>query len=109
MPKGSVTLPVTSIITIDSSITNLPVFQCCYKTPTKQPTTWQTTDVHMVTEQVGYEGNGQKRGEEITLGHTEAYDKEEIYKIQACTRVTILRMTGKKTFHNTDQNPKLEE
>ena len=27
----------------------------------------------------------------------------------AYTRVTILRVTGKKIFHNTDQNPKLEE
>ena len=30
-------------------------------------------------------------------------------KIQAYTRVTKLQMTGKKIFHNTDQNHKLEE
>ena len=63
----------------------------------------------MASEQVGYEGNGKRRGEEVALDQAEVHDKEEKCKIQAYTRVTILRMTGKKTFHNTDQNPKVEE
>ena len=63
----------------------------------------------MISEQSGYEGNGQRRGEEVTLNQAEVHDKEDKCKIQAYTRVYILRMTGKKTFHNTDQNPKLEE
>ena len=63
----------------------------------------------MVSEQVGYEGNGQRRGKEVVLEKGEVHDEEEKCKIQADTRVTILRMTGKKTFHNTDWNPKSEE
>ena len=63
----------------------------------------------MVSEQVGYERNGQRRGEEVALDQAEVYDKEDKCKIQAFTRATILRMTSKKTFHNTDQNPKLEK
>ena len=43
------------------------------------------------------------------MKQSEIHDKEEKCKIQAYTRVAILRMTGKKIFHNTDQNPKLEE
>ena len=77
MPKGSTNLPVTSIIVIDSSITTLLVFQCCYRNPTKQATSWQTTAVHMVIWQVGYEGNGKRRGEEVALDKAEAHDKEE--------------------------------
>ena len=34
--------------------------------------------------------------------------KEEKCKIQAYTRVTILQMTGKKIFQNTDQNVKVK-
>ena len=60
----------------------------------------------MVSEQVGYEGSGQRRGEEVALDHTEVHDNEEKSKIQASTRATILRKTGKKIIHNTDQNPK---
>ena len=64
----------------------------------------------MVSGRVGYEVNGQRRGEEVALDQTEVHDNEEKCKIQyPYTRVTILQMTGKKTFHNTDQNPKLEE
>ena len=63
----------------------------------------------MVSEQSGYEGNGQRRGEEVASDQAELHNKEEECKIQAYTVVTILRMKGKKTFHNTDQNPKLEE
>ena len=38
MPKGSTNLSITSIIVIDSSITILLVFQCCYRNPTnRQP------------------------------------------------------------------------
>ena len=44
----------------------------------------------MVSEQVGYEGNGQRRGEEVALDQAELYDKEEKYKIQAFLSVTIL-------------------
>ena len=59
----------------------------------------------MFSEQVGYEGNGQSRGEEVALDQAEVNDKEEKCKIQVYTVVTILQMTGKKTFHNTDQEP----
>ena len=65
--KGSINLPVTSIITKDRSVTNMIVFQCFYRTPTKQPTFSQRTAVHMISEQSGYEGNGQRRGEEVAL------------------------------------------
>ena len=63
----------------------------------------------MVNEHVGYKGNGERRGEKATLNKAEIHDKEEKCKIQAYTRITILRMTGKKIFHNTDQTSKLEE
>ena len=64
----------------------------------------------MDSEQVGYKGNGKRRGEEVALDKTWVHDKEEKCKIQAYTRVTIPRMTGKKILHdNSDQNPKLEE
>ena len=63
----------------------------------------------MVSEQSGYEESGQRRGEEVALDQSEVHDNEERCKIQDDTMVTILRMMGKKTFHNTDQNPKLEE
>ena len=53
--------------------------------------------------------NGQRRGEEVALGKAEIHDREEKCQIQAYTRVAILRMTGKKILHDTDQNPKLEE
>ena len=62
----------------------------------------------MVSEQVECEGNGKKRGEEVALDKAEVHDKEEKCKIHAYTRVTILRMTGKRILHNTDQNPKSE-
>ena len=65
--------------------------------------------VHMISEWVSYEGNVQRRGEEVAWDQAEVHEKEEKCKIQAYTRVTILQMTGKKTFHNTDQKPKLEE
>ena len=61
----------------------------------------------MVSEQVIYKGNGQRRGEEGTLDQSEVHDKEKS-KIQTYTRVTIPRMTGKKIFQNTDQNTKSE-
>ena len=61
----------------------------------------------MVDEQVGYKGNGKRRGEEVALDKAEVHDKEEKCKIQTYTRVTILKMTGKKLLHNTDQNPKI--
>ena len=63
----------------------------------------------MVSGQDGYEGNGKRRGEEVALDQVEVHNKEEKFKIQAYTRVVILRMTGKKILHDTDQNPKLEE
>ena len=50
-----------------------------------------------------------RRGEEVALDKAEVHDKEEKCKIQAHTRVTLLRMTGKKILHDTDQNPKLGE
>ena len=62
----------------------------------------------MVSEQVGYKGNGKRRGEEVALDKTEVHNKEKC-KLQAYTRVTILRMTGKKILYDIDQNPKLEE
>ena len=77
----------------------------------------------MISEQVSYEGNGQRRGEEVAFDQAEVHDKEEKCKIwyltflffikcnffpSSYTRVTI-QITGKKTLHNTDQNPKLEE
>ena len=31
----------------------------------------------MVSEQVGYEGNGKRRGEEVALDKAEVHDKEE--------------------------------
>ena len=69
----------------------------------------QTTTVHMISKQSGYEGNGLGRREAVALDQAEVYDNEEKCNTQAYTRVSILRMTGKKTFHSTDQNPKLEE
>ena len=63
----------------------------------------------MFSEQNGYEEYGHRRGEEVALDQAEVHDKEEKCKIQADTRVTILRMTGKKTSKNTDQTPKLEQ
>ena len=62
----------------------------------------------MVSEQSGYEGKYQRRGEEVALDQAEVNHSEEKCKTQAYTRVSILRMTGKKIFHNTDQNPKSE-
>ena len=59
----------------------------------------------MVREQVGYEGNGQKRGEEVALHQAEIHDNEGKCKIQDYIRVTILQMTAKKTLHNVDQEP----
>ena len=50
----------------------------------------------MVSEQVGYEGNGKRIGEEVALDKTEAHEKKRKCKIQAYTRVTIPRLTGKK-------------
>ena len=52
----------------------------------------------MVSEQSGYEGKGQRREEEIPLDQSEVHDSEENCKVQAYTRVTILRMEGKKTI-----------
>ena len=63
----------------------------------------------MVSGQVAYDGNGQKRGEEVALDKVKVHDQEKKFKLQAYTRVTILRMTGKKILNDTDQNPKLEE
>ena len=69
----------------------------------------------MVSEQNGYEGNGQRREEKVALDKAELHDSEEKCKVQAYTMVTILRMEGKRTilrvdnkkiFHNTVQNPK---
>ena len=76
---------------------------------TRQPTSLQTAAAPMVSVQVGYEGNGQRRGEEVALDKVEVHDQEEKCKIQAYARVNIIRMTGKKISHDTDQNPKLEE
>ena len=45
--------------------------------PTKQDTSWQTTAVHVISEQVRYEGNGKRRWEEVTLDKVEVNDKEE--------------------------------
>ena len=45
--------------------------------PNQQATSWETTVVHMVSEQVGYEGNGKGGGEEIALDKAEIHDKEE--------------------------------
>ena len=42
-----------------------------------QATSWQTIAVHMGSEQVGYEGNGKRRWEEVALDKTEVHDKEE--------------------------------
>ena len=42
-----------------------------------QATSWQSIDVHMGSEQVGCEGNGKRRGEEVALDKTEVHDKEE--------------------------------
>ena len=83
MSKGHSTLPVTPIITIDTSMTSLLVFQCFYRTSTKQPTSQQTTVVHMVSEQNVYEGNDQRRGEEVAMDQSEVYDNEEKCKAQA--------------------------
>ena len=70
----------------------------------------------MVSEQSSYEGNGQRREVEVALNQSEVHDSEDKCKIQACTKVTILRIEGKRTilgidkkiFHNTKQNPKSE-
>ena len=77
MIKESISLPITSIIVIDNSITTLLVFQCCYRNSTKQATSWQTSAVHMVSEQVGYKGNGKRRGDKVALDKAEVHDKEE--------------------------------
>ena len=45
-------------------------------------------------------------GEEVALEQARVHDNKEKCEIQAYTRVTIQRMTGKKIFHNTDQKPK---
>ena len=50
----------------------------------------------MGSEQVGCEGNGKRRGEEAALDKTEEHDKEEKKQLQAYTRETIPRMTGKQ-------------
>ena len=42
-----------------------------------QATSQQIIAVHMVSEQVGYEGNGNRRGEEVALDKAEVHDKEE--------------------------------
>ena len=63
----------------------------------------------MMSEQSDYKGNGQRKGEKVALDQAEVHDNEVKCRIQVYTRVTMLRMTGKKTFHNTDQNPKLKE
>ena len=59
----------------------------------------------MVIGQIGYEGNGQRREEEMALDQVEVHDNEEKCKIQAYIRVTILQITGKKMFHNAGQEP----
>ena len=59
----------------------------------------------MVSKQASYEVNGKRIGEEVALDQEEIHDKEEKCKVQDCTRVTILQMTGKKTLHNADQEP----
>ena len=64
----------------------------------------------MLSEQVGYEGNGKRRGEEVALDKADVHVKEEkmqdthLYKGNH-----ILRMTCNKILHDTDQKPKLEE
>ena len=63
----------------------------------------------MVSGQVGYDGNDKRRGEVVPLDKAEVHDKKRKCKIQAYTRVTILKMTGKKILHDTEQNPKIEE
>ena len=63
----------------------------------------------MVSEQVGYKGNDQRRGEEVALDQAEVPDKEEKCKMQAYTRVTILKMTGKKHSTILIRTLKLEE
>ena len=62
----------------------------------------------MGSEQSGCEGKGQRIREEVALDQSEAHDNEEKCKVQAYKSITILRMTGKKSFHNTYQKPKLE-
>ena len=47
------------------------------QTPNQQATSGQTTAVHMVSEQVGHEGNGKRRGEEVALDKEVVHDKEE--------------------------------
>ena len=69
----------------------------------------QTGHLLAVSGQVGYEGKGQRQGEEVALDQAELHDKDEKCKTQAYTRVTIPRMMGKKILYNTDQNPKLED
>ena len=44
--------------------------------------------------------------EEVALDQVEVHDNGEKCKVQVYMMVTILRMTGKKIVHNTDQNPK---
>ena len=63
----------------------------------------------VVSGQIGYEGNSQRREEEVALDQAEVHEKGEKCKIQAYTKVIIIRMAGKKIFHNTDQNTELEE
>ena len=52
----------------------------------------------MVSEQNDYGGNGQRREEEVELDQSEVHDSEEKCKMQGYTRITILRMEGKKNF-----------
>ena len=59
----------------------------------------------MCSEQVGYEGYSQRRGEEVAQDQAEVHDNEEKCKIQAYIMVTILQVTGKKTLHSAGQEP----
>ena len=62
----------------------------------------------MVSKHSGYEGNSQRRWEEVALEQLKVHDNEEKCKVQAYTMVTILGIEGKKIFHSIDQNPKVE-
>ena len=49
----------------------------------------------MISVQNGYDGSGQRRGKVVVLDQSGVHDNGEKCKVQAYTRIPILRMEGK--------------
>ena len=52
-------------------------FTVLLQKPNQQATPLQTTATHIISEQIGYEGDGKRGGEEVALDKAEIHDKEE--------------------------------